>query len=443
MDFYYNGAWRMDWGLGNPNKTATLIACLMIAVWTMALVWERGFWPALVLFTALAWCLIQTYSRGGMASLLAGIAVLLFWIPRPWPKARMVGVVASLWLLGGFVLFAKAQARYGQGLFAEDQSSHNRLVIWKHAPEMMMSAPWGWGWGKAGDSYTQWFQPFDQSQSYLNLINSHLNFMVEAGWLASVLYLFAWLAIFFLCRPASHFRFKAIPLAIWVTFGVGGCFSHVEESIWPWILPMGALGYVARERIRVREWPSSSGFIFCGAVSAGIVALLIGTGGVTASQSIAYSRGVVTVGKGAANTVIFVDRRVMGALYGHTFRKFVVVNHGKLSEDSYCFVESSRDLPSFSITRAIVSGRLAGESDIISKLAHGTQVILVNPACSPDDAKWDGSLTEMTTVYFGEYAQAPSRSSWLDIPGIKARRIDGASDFVPSWPQAILTAPKT
>ena len=159
MDFYYNGIWRMDWGLGNPNKTAALIASLMVAVWSMAFVWKRGFWPALALFTALAWCLVQTYSRGGMVALLAGNTVLLFGIRRPWPRARMLGVMASLWLLGAFVLYAKAQARYGQGLFAEDQSIHNRLVIWKQVPQMMAAAPWGWGLGKAGDSYTQWFQP--------------------------------------------------------------------------------------------------------------------------------------------------------------------------------------------------------------------------------------------------------------------------------------------
>ncbi len=442
MDFYYNGIWRMDWGLGNPNKTATLIACLMIAVWSIALVWDKGFWPALVLFTGLAWCLIQTYSRGGMVALFAGIAVLLFWIPRPWPRARLLGVVAALWLLGGFVLFAKAQTRYGQGLFAEDQSIHHRLVIWKYAPQMMAAAPWGWGLGKAGDAYTQWFQPFDESQNYLNLVNSHFNFMVEAGWFASAVYLFAWLAIFLLCRPSPHFRWKAIPLAIWVAFGVGACFSHVEESIWLWILPVGALLCVIWERVRVCEWPSVSSLVLSGAFSVGAVVMLVAVGAVTASQPITCSRGWVTVGKGPMKTVIFVDRHVMGSLYGHTFRKFVAVNHDNLFDGSYCFVESSRDLPPFSTTCAVVSGRFAGKRDIIFKLAPGTQMILVNPVCSPDEAMWDRNLTEKTTVYFGEYFQAPARALWSNVPGIRSRQIEGASDFVPSWPEVILSTSK-
>src|ERR1700678_390926 len=109
MDFYYHGAWRMDWGFGNPNKTATLIACLMLAVWLVACIWRWGFWFALPVATALGWCLVQTYSRGGMLALLAGVAVLLAWTPRPWPRARTIAVMASLWLVGLFILYAKAE----------------------------------------------------------------------------------------------------------------------------------------------------------------------------------------------------------------------------------------------------------------------------------------------------------------------------------------------
>jgi hypothetical protein len=35
-EIFFNGVWRMDWGLGNPNKTAAVIALLMIAVWALA-----------------------------------------------------------------------------------------------------------------------------------------------------------------------------------------------------------------------------------------------------------------------------------------------------------------------------------------------------------------------------------------------------------------------
>jgi len=37
-DIHFQGIWRMDWGLGNPNTTAALISMLMITVWGLAFI---------------------------------------------------------------------------------------------------------------------------------------------------------------------------------------------------------------------------------------------------------------------------------------------------------------------------------------------------------------------------------------------------------------------
>jgi hypothetical protein len=442
MNFYYNGAWRMDWGLGNPNKTASLIACLMIAVWVIPIVWNRGFWPTLIAFTGLAWCLVQTYSRGGMLSFLAGIGVMLFWVPRPWPKARWIGVMASLWVLGSFVLYAKAQTRYGQGLFSEDQSINNRLIIWRHVPEMMAAAPWGWGFGKGGDSYTQWFQPTVQSLNYLNLVNSHFTWMVEGGWLASFLYLLAWFVVLLLCWPLPHARFKALPLSIWTAFGVGACFSHVEESLWLWILPLLSLSYVGWERLQVHRWPSLPELVLSAFASSGIVAAVVAIGFFHLSQPVHFSEGTVTIGKGPITTLILVDRQVLGSLYGHTFRRFLDQNRDELVAQTFILRESSSHLPTLGVGCLVASGRLTQEDQVVPKLNQSEQVILINPTGFPGETKLSNVSPGNTLVYFGEYSQAPSRSSWAALPGVHAIQIDGASDFVPTWPQAVLTPHK-
>jgi hypothetical protein len=443
MNFYYNGAWRMDWGLGNPNKTATLIALLMIAIWAIPLTWKKGFWPTLVVFTGLAWCLVETYSRGGMVAFLAGMAVLLAWIPRPWPKRRWISLMTSFWILCGFVLWAKAQSRYGQGLFSEDQSIGNRLIIWKHVPEMMVAAPGGWGFGKGGESYTQWFQPFNQSVHYFNLVNSHFTWMVEGGWLVSVLYIFTWLMVLFLCWPSRQSRLKSLPLAIWVALGVGAFFSHVQESIWLWIIPFLTLGYVIYERSKNHRWPSVHSVVFSGAVSMVIVLLFIAKGLAGTSLSIAANKGEVTIGKGSSHTLIFVDRQVMGSFYGHTLRKFLATNPDQLSRSTFILLESPRDLKNLAVNRVIVSGQLMQEQKVVGNLNPGEQIVIVNPSCSPDEVKLNKALLEKTLVYFGEYSQAPSRNSWSSWPGIKTFQIDGAGDFVPSWPQMLLMLHKT
>ena len=86
QEFFYNGVKRLDWGFGNPNITAGLIATLLMAVWGLAFIHRYGFWPALVGFTALGICLIQTASRGGLVAAILGRG---FW--RMMPPFRIAG----------------------------------------------------------------------------------------------------------------------------------------------------------------------------------------------------------------------------------------------------------------------------------------------------------------------------------------------------------------
>jgi hypothetical protein len=441
MDTYYNGEWRMDWMLGNPNTTAVLIACLMMATWSMALAWEKGFHIALVLSTALACGLVETYSRGGMIALICGTVVLLAWTPRPWPRARWIGGTIALWVLGAFVLFSRAQTRYGQGLFSDDESIDNRLAIWRHVPEMIAAAPWGWA--NAGDAYTQWFQPAARSVNYLNLINSHFNFMVEGGWLGSATYVFAWWMVFLLCWPSAKSRLRAVPLAVWVAFGVGACFSHVEKSAWLWLVPLATLFFVLAERIRLSQWPRTS-FVFAGGFgSVAIVVLLVLIGLETNPLPIHNHQGVVILGTGNDCTVILVDRTVMGSLYGHAFRKFLA-NHSELAHHRrYAFVESADRVPATKASQYVVSGRFAADETLVAKIGSSSRIILVNPSGFPHAAQPGGDLQGQTTVYFGEYAETPSRAAWTRVAGVKAVQISGAADFVPSWPEAIWAAPKS
>src|ERR1700734_2850965 len=99
MNTYFQGVWRMDWGLGNPNKTAALIAILMIAIWVIAYLHKWGFWVALVPFTALGVCLIHTVSRGGIVALGIGLTAVVCTIPTPWPIQKIVALVACFWVI--------------------------------------------------------------------------------------------------------------------------------------------------------------------------------------------------------------------------------------------------------------------------------------------------------------------------------------------------------
>jgi hypothetical protein len=437
MDFYYHGAWRMDWGFQNPNKTAVFIACLMLALWLAACVWRRGFWLALPAFTGLGYCLVHTYSRGGMLALLAGVAILLAWAPRPWARARAVAAVAAIWIAALFIIQAKAESRYGQGLFSDDPSINSRFFVWRHFPEMLAAAPWGWGWGLAGDAYTQWYQPADQSINYLNLLNSHLSWMAEGGWGFSLFYMCGWFAVMLLCWPGREGTMRGVPLAVWTAFGVGGFFSQVEDSVWLWIIPLLLLVLVICDRTRRKTWPAWRSVAVGDSVCACVVAGLIGAGCATAMPSIDMENATIIIGHGANKTLIYIDRDVMGKLYGHTLRKFLTGSATNLSGKTYIVTETSRYLVPADVSQIIVSGRMAQSVQIPADLQQPGRLILINPACLPEQMRWNPATTVKARVYFGEYAQYPSRSSWESCAGVQYVTIDGAGDFVPAWPGAI------
>jgi len=181
-DTISQGFVRMDWGFGNPNKTATLLVLLMLAVWFLPYLRRWGFWVSLALFVVLGVCLVLTESRGGLAGLLVGGLFLVAWAPRPFPMKRTLTIFAACAGLGAFVLILGSQSRYEEAVTGDDLSIQNRLLIWKQVPTMLVDAPLGWGFGKSGDAYMQWYQPVTRGEGYRTLVNSHFTWLVETGW---------------------------------------------------------------------------------------------------------------------------------------------------------------------------------------------------------------------------------------------------------------------
>ena len=254
-DIFFNGIWRMDWGLGNPNKTAALIVELMVAVWGLAYVRKRGFWVAFIFFIILAGCLIHTFSRGGLIAAFTGLITLIAFMQKPWPLKKYVAIGIAVLLMIVFILYLNAHERYGQGVFQKDRSISNRAELWKVAPVMMVDAPNGWGIGNAGKAFMRWYQPADRNEQYRTLVNSHLTWLVEFAWPLRFLYLFAWAAVFLICFPTKKSHWYAVPLGIWLSFCTAAFFSSVAESIWLWILPCLSLAAVIGNRLRIMEWP--------------------------------------------------------------------------------------------------------------------------------------------------------------------------------------------
>ena len=417
----------MDWGLGNPNKTAALIAILMVAVWSISYLKRWLFWISLPLFSALGICLVHTFSRGGIVAAFCGLIPLLVCLRRPWPIKRIVGVVVSVWIVIGASIYLQAYQRFGKGIVQEDRSISSRFVIWKATPAMMADAPSGWGLGQAAIAYRDWYQPLERNESYLNLINSHLTWLVEFGLIGRFFYIFGWVAVFLLCLPARGNRWLAVPFGIWSAFFVGAVFSAVAESIWLWIVPVISLAWVLVWRTRNHEWPTPKIFVLPPAVAA---AILICTA-IFAHHSNFSKRGnILIVGKGEPTTWVVADRKVLGASFPRPLRAELAKNQYL----SFGLVESLADLPD-NAESLILAGKLAGgtpDEIIAKKLKSLKSLVLVNPAFLPTELPIPKEA--VVRIAIGEFAQSASAADWASVG--KVEPLVGIGDFVPNWPTA-------
>ena len=433
-DFFFNGIWRMDWGLGNPNKTAALIAELMVAVWGLAYVRKRGFWVAFGFFIVLGGCLIHTFSRGGLIAAFAGLIALIAFVHRPWPVTKSITISVSVLAMIAFALYLNAPERYGQGVIEKDPSIINRAELWRVTPAMMVDAPGGWGIGNSGKAYMQWYQPLQRNEQYRTLVNSHLTWLVEFGWPLRFLYLFAWATVFMLCFPTKETRWHAVPLGIWLAFGVAAFFSSVAESIWLWIVPGLSLAAVLGSRLRTMQWPRPMAWV----VPAGVVSLfcasflMVGKGG----AEINGSKDLVVIGKNVPLIWLVSDEQALGSYgFAKSLRKYLAEHP---TDRSIGIVQSLASLPkSLSGAMIVVAGSPEGRNrERMQQLASSaSRLILLSPGYYPQEAGIALEAKSPVEVLFGEFSQSPFLMAWEETG--KVRRIAGAGDFFPTWPQII------
>jgi len=440
-DSLYPGHWRLDWGLGNPNKTAALIAMLMIAVWSLAYIRKWGFWAALVLFTGFGTCLVLTQSRGGLVGIVIGGLVVLAWAPRPLPFRRSAAVIVACAALAIFAWVMNAESRYTQGLSGKDRSIDNRLLIWKQVPSMIHDAPNGWGLGRSGEAYMQWYQPIARGEGYRTLVNSHLTWLVELNWWGRIAYVLAWAAVLVLLWPHSDYRWFSIPWAIWIAFGICASFSSVAETVFLWVIPALALASVLATRYRKKIWPGSH--LWLGGALGSI--LIIGGIFLFENQSVSspsvYSphEGIVILGPKASKIWIMApNRSVLGEHYGHEIRR-------GFTAESICqqmglgVTSGFKDIPKNQIV--VFSGQVPSSFETLAP----SQIILINPKPVSPSILQDLAAIPTVTVVVGEYSR--NKDYWSEqarsCPNIKLQLIPGTEEYISNWMHEIVNAIKS
>ena len=314
----------------------------------------------------------------------------------------------------------------------------------------MVDAPSGWGFGRAASAYQQWYQPLDQTQTYLTLINSHLTWLVEIGWPWRFLYVFGWLAVLALCWPkqlrGQRFGWLVIPVAVWVVFAVASWFSSVADSPWLWVLPVASLVPMLVWRSRTSTWPSwqnwtvlalSACLVLCAFVALGLLP--------NGNPPIRLAGSRIVLGNHPSNPDIWVitNSDVFGKLYSRTLRQFWQTSADPRRGPglTVALVQSIDQLtPTDVRAKTLVAGGTltVSELDRIKKLAPLCgKLILLNPVFYPQAMEVAPSSGAKIEVVSGEFSQVPS-SAWADALGQPVYNVPGAGDFLPRWPELVL-----
>lgn len=432
----------MDWGFENPNKTAALIALMMIAVWVLPLVRQCLFWVALPVFAGLGVCLVHTMSRGGLIAAFAGLGVVVLCLPRPWPRSRVVAIgMAAMIMLGGAVAL-QATARFAQSY--KDSSISNRLEIWKRVPQMMVDAPGGWELGRSGEAFTNWYQPTQNGERYRTLVGSHVTWLVEFGWPFRILYVFAWSTVFVLCYPPqgkTRLGF-AIALGLWVSFFVASLFSSVAEELLLWALPVLALLAVLIARTRQRAWPNRIAWISGAGIGCAALISFFIAGSMAPARKISVGKsGTVYIGSRNPKLWVVVSpsaaSKTVSLNYPRDFREY---SKTVSMPSGIGFAKSITAVPNLDGCSLMIMGTLPKEEwrALMDRAQNCQKLILLSPNVMPGDLKFPPDLLVKTTAIFGEFSASPSVSSWESAN--RCQQIEGVGDFFQNWPEVVFTA---
>lgn len=431
----YAGSARWDFGLGCPNKAAALIAPLAVVfiVYALRLRKPLASWLCGIVFCALAYALVHTFSRGGFVAFAAG-AVLALAIERKRLFERRFHMLAVFAVIASALFTTGFARRLAMSSPALDDSVGNRLELWSSAARMMADSPCGWGEDRAGAAYMSWYQNPERAERYRTLVNSPLTHMVESGWSGRWLTLFL---SFLLCAAlAARLREKdTIAVCVWLVFLISSFFSTVAENALLWVVPAAALCPLVRDAVSgLKSSRSAAARCLVRLLLFGVAGATIGCGAIAAAARLGGEKlqirhvknGSVIVGNGMPDKWIVYDAQVMGRdAYGKSLRGWMLSDSPAVNAVGVAM--RSGDVPA-TARRVTFCGANANADALalLGKLSAETEVNVLSPR-NPD--LWLGVAGRTVRVFCGELtSECPAEGR----PGLTV--LPGRGRYLPQWP---------
>lgn len=432
--YAFEGVVRWSLWLGNPNKAAMLFAeVAILGIWMTGCRKISLTLTGLALFILSVIGLLHTFSRGGIIACLVGIGIVLYRRKISFVWLKKTTIAATL-LLCAYGTQLGVHRRCLQGVTTSDASISNRIILWSAAPAMFRAAPYGWGIGNSGDAYMKWFQPVDRYERYRTLVNSHLTWMVELGWILSFAYVMAWCIVMQFTNWMSKSIDGGVSLGEISSLFIGGMFSSVLESPWLWIIPTIT--------IIVSTMRPKSGLMFAiqavpwaAFVAAILVALLLfmPSSCIISIRKLSYG---IKYGEGDTKICLFADPDVVGGEFWmrELRRDLKSENVSVITMQQTCDALSTAMYEMKTADAFVFSGDMY-EKAVNFCLTHSNKRILVlSPSLRSYEKTINKNISQNVHFLVGEFAEVLQDKRYGNTT-----IFEGIGQYIPNWIEKVLS----
>ena len=424
------GVERLDWfgfGVASANRTAAFIACAIVASWIFAAIFKKaGFWISIILSLVLFYFLVQTQSRGAFVALIVSMAIFFPFTKIGYNRFRVFALLATV-VVAGFIYFnSSISTRMANMAVLQSSSANCRADIYLSGIKMLTDAPNGVAIEKSpAEIYMRWYQNPDDSESYISMINSHLEFMCRCGFFIRFAYIAFWAFIFYITFPVKRNAINAVAFATWICFFLCASFSNVANFWVLWVIPLAMLVFAA---IHNRECLLSVKFY--------AAVLLLTIFSISALYAFSYilprncklrflSNGDVICGNSQCIKYLLISpsEKTIGTRFGSELAQFCKGN------DSGILTANIQSTGEFECAIICDAKNVSELSAIKAK-----RKILLNPQADDSFSKFKD---ENISIYLGGFSDWRNRKAWentaRDNRHIKIVILEGVADYIPNW----------
>lgn len=422
---------RLDWfgyGISSVNRTGAFAACASLACLALSAFPRRFlFWLGFAGFIFFAYFMLQTMSRGAFLAWICGGVFYISFVFSKIGKSRSIAFIFALLSLLALSCFSGIGKRMDKIRDVSGLKKSERMELYISGLKMLSDAPQGWDMPPQ-DAYRIWYQSEDRSDTYLSLINSHLQFIAQHGVPLRILYLSGWIFALFLTFPKRGEIFNAVACSVFICTFICAFFSNVLNYWILWILPVSFL--IAALFVNFQKFKKPKFWMICIGFS------ILSYSGLHAISYI-FPRDVklfkwgdeIFVGNDETKAVIIQPTgRALGSVYGREIREFLTDK-----DFSVCLASDTKNVK---YPVAIISSDFNAGN--ISQIDADKIFILNAQPLNLESLDLNGKIIE---VILGDMSDWRQKMYWTKLakenPYIELTILSGVADYIPDWPKLI------